>query len=223
MKAHTEWQEFLKEEINKDYYKNLVSFLNNEEKENKVIYPSKENIFNALSISPKDIKVVILGQDPYHGVNQAHGYSFSVKKGITLPPSLKNIYKEIENEFGYKMSKTNGDLTPWVNQGVMLLNSILTVRKGEASSHKNQGWEIFTDKIISSLASNYNNIVFMLWGAYAKGKTSLAKKNNNLILTSPHPSPFSVHSGFFGNNHFKLANEFLKANNKEEINWQIKD
>lgn len=223
MKAHKDWELLIKDETNKDYYKNLIGFLKKEEADNQIIYPAKENIFNALSISPKDIKVVILGQDPYHGVNQAHGYSFSVKKGINLPPSLKNIYKEIENEFNYEMSKKNGDLTPWVNQGVMLLNSILTVRKGEPSSHKNQGWEFFTDKIISSLADNYNDIVFMLWGSYAKGKMDLAKKNNNLILTSPHPSPYSAHNGFFGNNHFKLANDYLKSKNKQEIDWQIKD
>lgn len=221
MQAHEDWKIFLKEEINKPYYKDLTQILKEEKRESKIIYPPQEEIFNALSLSPKDIKVIILGQDPYHGLNQAHGFSFSVKENIPLPPSLKNIYKEIENEFGYKMSSSNGNLIPWVKQGVFLLNSILTVRKGEPSSHKNIGWEIFTDKIISTISDNYSNKVFLLWGAFAKGKESLVKKNNHLVLSSAHPSPYSAHSGFFGNNHFVKTNQYLKEHNFTEIDWKI--
>lgn len=223
MKAHNDWKPFLQEEITKPYYKELSNFLTEQENNNKKIYPEKKNWFNALSVSPENIKVIIIGQDPYHGENQAHGYSFSVEKGVKIPPSLVNIYKEIETEFGYEMSKKNGNLTPWVEQGVMLLNAVLTVEKGSPASHKGKGWEIFTDKIISSLSENFENKVFLLWGAFAQGKQELIDSKKHLILKSAHPSPYSASNGFFGNNHFKKTNEYLKSKGLEEINWQIKD
>lgn len=223
MKAHVDWKEYLEEEITKDYYKNLKNFLKNEINQGKIIYPKQENWFNALSISPKDIKVIILGQDPYHGENQAHGFSFSVEKNIKLPPSLKNIYLEIEKEFGYKMSTKNGNLIPWIDQGVLLLNSILTVEKNKPGSHKNQGWEIFTDKIISILSVNFEHKVFLLWGNFAINKEKLIDHNKHLILKSPHPSPFSAYNGFFGNNHFLITNQYLQQHLQKEINWIIQD
>lgn len=223
MKAHNDWKQFLQQEINKPYYKELSNFLIGEENNNKKIYPEKKNWFNALSVSPEDIRVIIIGQDPYHGENQAHGYSFSVEKGVKIPPSLVNIYKEIESEFGCEMSKKNGNLTPWVEQGVMLLNAVLTVEKGLPASHKGKGWEIFTDKIISSLSENFENKVFLLWGAFAQGKQNLIDSKKHLVLKSAHPSPYSAANGFFGNNHFKKTNEYLKSKGLKEIDWQIKD
>lgn len=218
MIPHQNWKAYLEEEFKKDYFKNLTIFLK-EELKNKTVYPPKEDWYNALSLAPENVKVVIIGQDPYHGPNQAHGLSFSVKKGVRLPPSLQNIYKEIEAEFGIKMS-TSGDLSAWLNQGVLLLNSVLTVQASNAGSHQKQGWEIFTDEIIKILSNEYEHIVFMLWGAFAISKSNLINANKHLILTSPHPSPFSVHRGFFGNNHFKKANEYLEKNGKIPINWQ---
>lgn len=223
MKAHNDWKPFLQEEIQKPYYNSLSNFLIEQEKNNKKIFPEKKNWFNALSVSPKDVKVVIIGQDPYHGENQAHGYSFSVEKGVKAPPSLVNIYKEIESEFGYEMSKKNGNLTPWVEQGVMLLNAVLTVEKGIPAAHKGKGWEMFTDKIIESLSQNFENKVFLLWGAFAQGKQNLIDDKKHLVLKSAHPSPYSAANGFFGNNHFKKANDYLKSKGIEEINWQIKE
>jgi uracil-DNA glycosylase len=221
MKANDEWKIFLQEEINKQYYINLVNFLKKEMNE-YTVYPPKEEWFNCLKLAPKDIKVVIIGQDPYINPNQAHGFSFSVPENIAPPPSLLNIYKEIENEYNITMSKKNGNLLPWVNQGVLLLNSILTVRKGESASHKNKGWELFTDQIIKTLSDSFSPKVFILWGAFAKTKINLIDENKNLILTSVHPSPMSAYQGFFGNQHFIKANNFLIENNIEPINWQIK-
>jgi len=221
MKAHPEWEKFIRQELEKPYYIQLKNFLKNEMK-TKTVYPLPENWFNALSVSPEKIKVIIMGQDPYHGDNQAHGFSFSVQKGIAVPPSLINIYKEIAREFNIEMSKKNGDLTPWVEQGVMLLNSILTVERNVAASHRGQGWEIFTDKIIQTLSDNFEHKVFMLWGKYAIGKQDLIDKNRHLVLTAAHPSPLA-RGAFDGNNHFIKANEYLQKNNMEPINWQIKD
>lgn len=222
MKAHPNWIPLIKNEIYKDYYLNLTKFLK-KELENYEIVPKSQDWFNSLSLDPLKIKVVILGQDPYYNQSQAHGFSFSVPQGISIPPSLMNIYKEIENELNIKMPTKNGNLLPWVNQGVLLLNSILTVRKNAPLSHANEGWEQFTDKIIHEVSNQNNPKVFLLWGKYAKSKVGLINPKNNLILTSPHPSPRSADYGFFGNNHFLLTNKFLKENNLEPINWLIQD
>lgn len=187
----------------------------------KVIFPDVKNIFNAFNINEENIKCVIVGQDPYHNVGQANGYSFSVPKGTKVPPSLKNIYKEIENEYNYRMNFQNGCLNNWVNQGVVLLNSTLTVELNKPNSHKKYGWEFLTDNYIKHLSDTKNNLVFLLWGDYAKSKSSLVDQKNHLILTSAHPSPFSAYRGFFGNNHFLLTNKYLQQHNIEEINWQI--
>ncbi len=220
---HSKWIDFLKEEVDKEYYKNIQSFLKKEEEKKKIIFPTKENIFKTFDISPDEIKVIIIGQDPYHGENQANGLAFSVEKGERIPPSLRNIFKEIETEFGFEMSKKNGDLTPWLLQGVLLLNTILTVEKANPGSHKDIGWNIFTDAIIEKISNNFDKKIFILWGAHAIKKEQIIDKNKHLILTSNHPSPFSAYRGFFGNNHFKKANEFLIKNNKKPINWQILD
>lgn len=220
--AHINWAKYLEEEIKKDYFKNILNKLDIEKNNGKIIYPEKEKWFNVLNMNPDDIKVVIIGQDPYHGENQAHGYSFSVQKGIKIPPSLKNIYKEIEREFNIEMSQTNGDLTSWIEQGVFLLNTILTVEKSNPSSHKNIGWDKFTDKLIEIISDNYENVVFLLWGKFAESKKHLIKSEKHLILISAHPSPYSAHN-FFGNNHFLLTNNYLKSKKIKEINWIIKD
>jgi uracil-DNA glycosylase len=215
------WKPYLEEETKKPYFVELKKFLVEQKNAGKVIYPKPENIYTAFNIAPENVKVVILGQDPYHGENQAHGMSFSVLPGVKPPPSLKNIYKEIEQEFNYKMDEKNGYLMPWAEQGVMLINSVMTVEASNPASHKGMGWETFTDKVIHTLSDNFEHIVFMLWGSYAKAKSSLIDNKKHLILTSAHPSPFSAYNGFFGNNHFKKANEYLKANGHEEINWKI--
>lgn len=212
-----DWKELIENEFKQEYYKKISLFLKSEYSSNKEIYPPPSLIYNALSISPKNISVIIVGQDPYHNPGQANGLSFSVNKNIVLPPSLKNIYKEIENEYGRKMPN-HGDLTEWKNQGVLLLNTSLTVEKNKPASHSKIGWQIFTDKIISSLSNIYKNNVYILWGNHAKEKLSLIDKENNLILTSAHPSPFSA-TKFFNNNHFKLTNEYLVKNNKKPIDW----
>lgn len=220
--GHTNWNNYLSDEIKKDYFKNILNNLETEIKRGKIIYPDKKNWFNVLNMNPENIKVVIIGQDPYHGENQAHGYSFSVRKGIKIPPSLKNIYSEIEKEYNYTMSKTNGDLTPWIEQGVFLLNSILTVEKEKPASHKQIGWDKFTDFLIKVISENCENVVFLLWGKFAESKKVLINSSKHLVLISAHPSPFSAHN-FFGNNHFILTNKYLKEKNKTEISWQIKD
>lgn len=222
MKAHENWIPLIKQEINKEYYLNLIKFLKEDLKKYDIL-PDSDNWFSSLSIDPLKIKVIILGQDPYYNYSQAHGFSFSVPNGIMPPPSLLNIYKEIENEFKIKMSRKNGNLMPWVNQGVLLLNSILTVRKNQPLSHANIGWETFTDKIIYEISQQKNPKAFLLWGKYAKSKIKLINPNNNLILTSTHPSPRSADYGFFGNNHFILTNKFLQNNEIEPIDWTIND
>ena len=216
-----DWDNLLVDEFQKEYYLKIREFLKKEYKE-QTIYPSMYDIFNALkTTSYKDVKVVILGQDPYHNPGQAHGMSFSVKEGITPPPSLLNIYQEIENEFGYDMPKDYGYLMSWANQGVLLLNTVLTVRENNPQSHKNCGWEIFTDKVIELLNERPEPIVFLLWGSNAKNKKPLITNKNHLILESVHPSPLSAYRGFFGCNHFIKANEFLIKNNSTPINWKI--
>ena len=216
-----DWDNLLVDEFQNEYYLKIRDFLKKEYKE-QTIYPSMYDIFNALkTTSYKDVKVVILGQDPYHNPGQAHGMSFSVKEGITPPPSLLNIYQEIENEFGYDMPKDYGYLMSWANQGVLLLNTVLTVRENNPQSHKNCGWEIFTDKVIELLNERPEPIVFLLWGSNAKNKKPLITNKNHLILESVHPSPLSAYRGFFGCNHFIKANEFLIKNNLTPINWKI--
>ena len=216
------WQELLEEEFDKSYYQILRKYLI-KEYSTKVIYPDKYDIFNALKFTDyNDVKIVILGQDPYHGPNQAHGLSFSVKKGVKTPPSLLNIYKELENDLGCYIPN-NGYLESWAKQGVLLLNTVLTVRAHEANSHKNIGWEIFTDKIISLLNDRKDHIVFILWGRPSINKTKLITNPQHFIITSPHPSPLSAYRGFFGSKPFSKANDFLKSINKKPINWQIEN
>lgn len=215
------WDILLKDEFEKPYYLNLRKFLANEYK-TQTIYPNMNDIFNALKYTDyQNVKVVILGQDPYHQPNQAHGLCFSVKKGVNPPPSLQNMYKEIHAEYGYPIPN-HGELTYWAEQGVLMLNTVLTVRESQPNSHKGMGWEIFTDDIITLLNQRPEPMVFLLWGANARAKTKLITNPAHLVLTSAHPSPLSAYNGFFGNNHFKKANEFLKSNGMTEIDWQIR-
>ena len=219
VKIEQSWKDVLSAEFEKDYFKNLTEFVRNEYLSGKVIYPEPKNIFNAFNLCPLDkVKVVIIGQDPYHEPHQAHGLCFSVESGVDLPPSLINIYKEIESDLGRK-SITNGDLSSWANQGVLLLNSTLTVRAHSAASHSGKGWETFTDAVIRSVAQNRNHIVYMLWGSFAQKKAEFVSAQENLILKSAHPSPLSAYRGFFGNHHFSRANEYLVANGATPIEW----
>lgn len=215
------WDILLKDEFGKPYYLNLRKFLVQEYK-SQTIYPHMNDIFNALKYTDyKDVKVVILGQDPYHQPNQAHGLCFSVKKGVNPPPSLQNMYKEIYAEYGYPIPQ-HGELTYWAEQGVLMMNTVLTVRESQPNSHKGMGWEIFTDNVISLLNRRPEPMVFLLWGANARAKKKIITNPNHLVLESAHPSPLSAYNGFFGNGHFKKANEFLKSNGLTEIDWQIK-
>lgn len=212
------WYELLKPELISQQFKNLQDFLT-EEYNTKKIYPTPENVFNALNlVKYNDVKVVIIGQDPYHQPGQAHGLSFSVQNGIKLPPSLVNIYKEIENEIG-KKSCTNGDLTAWAKQGVLLLNSVLTVRDSQPNSHKNMGWEKITSSVVELLSKREKPVVFLLWGANAIAIGKNIDRSKHLVLTCAHPSPLSAYNGFFGCNHFVKANEFLIKNNETPIEW----
>lgn len=220
VKIEESWQDKLQEEFEKDYFKNLAKFVRNEY-QNKTVYPLPENIFKAFELCPfNNVRVVILGQDPYHGPHQAHGLCFSVQAGIQNPPSLKNIFKEIVNDLGLKMSGS-GDLTPWARQGVFLLNATLTVLAGQAGSHQHKGWEEFTDAVIKTISSKKENVVFLLWGAYAQSKKELIDENKHLILTAPHPSPLSAHRGFLGCQHFSQSNKYLTNNNQKEIIWNV--
>ena len=217
-----DWGDLLNDEFNKEYYQTLRNFLTTEYK-TKTIYPDKYDIFNALHFtSYADVKVVILGQDPYHGPGQAHGLSFSVNPGIKIPPSLLNIYKELNSDLGCYIPN-NGYLKKWADQGVLLLNTSLTVRAGEANSHKNIGWEIFTDRIISLVNEKEDPVVFLLWGNNAIKKKNLITNKKHLILTSAHPSPLSASRGFFGSKPFSKINNFLISVNKEPIDWQIEN
>lgn len=216
------FKNIIEEESKKDYYKKLHEFVINEYN-TKTIFPPKEKIFYALQTTPYDkVKVVIIGQDPYHGVGEAHGMCFSVNPGIKIPPSLMNIYKELNRDLGCKIPN-NGYLVKWARQGVLLLNSVLTVEKDKPASHQNKGWEIFTDRIIEELNKSQTPIVFLLWGSFAKQKAHLITNKKHLILTSSHPSPFSVKYGFEGCSHFSKANKFLASNNLTPIDWQIDD
>ena len=216
------WDDLLREEFSKDYYLRLREFLK-QEYSTKTIYPNMNDIYNALKYtSYEDVKVVILGQDPYHGEGEAHGLAFSVKKGIAIPPSLRNIYKELNTSLSCYIPN-NGYLEKWAKQGVLLLNTALTVQKDNANSHSGKGWEILTDAIIKKVNQKSQPVVFMLWGNNAKSKAWFVDQSKHLVLTSVHPSPLSASRGFFGCNHFKLANEFLTKNGLKEIDWQIEN
>ena len=217
VKIHPSWKAALEPEFTKEYWESLTTFVRNEYT-TQTVYPHALNIFNAFDLCPFDkVKVVIVGQDPYHGVGQAHGLSFSVKDGMALPPSLKNIYKEIENDLGITPS-SSGDLSRWAKQGVLMLNSVLTVGAGRPASHAGKGWEQFTDAVIEALNAKRKNIVYLLWGKYAQTKGLVINKEQNLVLTSGHPSPYSV-SLFFGRHHFSKCNEYLVANSMSPIDW----
>jgi uracil-DNA glycosylase len=219
IKIDNSWKEALKEEFTKEYFVRLTDFVRNEYKGTTPIYPPARLIFNAFDHCPfNDVKVVILGQDPYHGAGQANGLCFSVNKGVPFPPSLNNIFKEIESDTGTPVPQ-DGDLTRWSDQGVLLLNATLTVRASQAGSHQKRGWEEFTDAAIRELATKRDNIVFILWGSYAQKKGAFIDRSRHLVLTSPHPSPLSAYQGFFGNHHFSKANEYLKEHGKETIIW----
>lgn len=216
---NNDWDDILKHEFTKEYYLKLREFLKSEYSTRK-IYPPMHDIFNALRYtSYSDTRVVILGQDPYHGVGQAHGLCFSVLPGVKFPPSLQNIFKELNSEYGMSPPLT-GELTGWARQGVLLLNTTLTVREGQPQSHKGQGWEILTDRIISILSEKEEPVVFILWGGNARAKKALIKGTSHLVLECAHPSPLSAYNGFFGCNHFITANQFLKEHNLPIINWE---
>ncbi|GHU51517.1 uracil-DNA glycosylase 2 [Clostridia bacterium] len=215
------WDDLLKEEWEKPYYTELREFLKDEYK-NYNIYPNMHDIFNALKYTAyEDVKAVILGQDPYHGAGQAHGLCFSVKRGVKPPPSLLNVYAEIASDTGVTFDKSFGELTEWTRNGVLLLNTILTVREGSPQSHKGRGWEILTDKIISLLNERETPVVFLLWGANAKAKRELITNPRHFLLTAAHPSPLSAHNGFFGCRHFSKANEFLTKKGQATIDWRL--
>ncbi len=212
------WKEALMPEFSKDYFIRLTDFVRKEYHETTV-YPPGKLIFNAFNLCPFDkVKVVIIGQDPYHGPGQAHGLCFSVNDGIQPPPSLVNIFKEINSDLG-KPIPQSGNLTRWAKQGVLLLNATLTVRAHQAGSHQRRGWEEFTDAVIRKLAEEKSNLVFILWGSYAQKKGAFIDRNKHLVLTSVHPSPLSAYNGFFGNHHFSLANDYLVKNGKTAIDW----
>lgn len=215
-----QWDILLKGEFEKPYYRQLREFLK-AEYNTYTIYPGMYDIFNALKLtSYEDVKAVILGQDPYHEPGQAHGLAFSVKEGTALPPSLKNIYKELNTDLGIPISE-KGDLTKWAEQGVLLLNTALTVRRGQANSHRGKGWEIFTDRIIEVMNMREKPVVFILWGANARAKTALITNPAHKVLTCAHPSPLSAHNGFFGCRHFSKCNEFLMQNGIDAIDWSL--
>lgn len=216
------WLRVLGDELNEPYFAELESFLAKEKKQNTV-YPPEPLIFNAFARTPfKKVKVVILGQDPYHGEGQAHGLSFSVPNGIKRPPSLVNVFKEIKSDLGIEPS-TSGNLERWADQGVFLLNAILTVRSGKAGSHRNNGWEDFTNKVIETLSAKHENLVFMLWGNYAQAKRTLIDTEKHKVLETSHPSNFSANKGFFGSKHFSKANEHLRQNGLKPIDWSVRE
>tara|TARA_B100000676_G_scaffold64995_1_gene64645 strand:- start:1250 stop:1927 length:678 start_codon:yes stop_codon:yes gene_type:complete len=220
IKIHESWLKYIEAEFDKEYMRNVKESILNFKESGKIIYPKNNEIFNAINLTEFDkTKVIILGQDPYHGPEQAHGLSFSVKNGIKPPPSLLNIFKEIEFDLSIRVDKENGNLTRWAKQGVLLLNSLLTVEKGKPLSHKEIGWEILTDKIIEVLTQNRKNLVFILWGSHARSKKNLISKNENLIIESAHPSPLSAHRGFIGSKPFSRTNDYLIKNNMNPINW----
>ena len=227
---HASWQAVIGDEFNKPYMQSLRTFLQHEKAAGKTIYPPSALIFNAFNHTPfEQVRVVIIGQDPYHGQDnkgqaQAHGLSFSVPQGVALPPSLQNIFKEISADLNIKMgAKINpkGDLTPWAEQGVLLLNATLTVEQAKAGSHQNKGWEQFTDAAIAALNAQRENLVFVLWGSYAQKKGAFIDENRHLVLKSVHPSPLSAHRGFFGNHQFSSINQYLIEHGQAAIDWQL--
>lgn len=214
---HDSWKPFLESEFNKPYFQELSRFLANAYS-TKTIFPKKTQVFRAFTTDLNQVKVVILGQDPYHTPGAAHGLAFSVPDTAPIPPSLQNIYKEIDNEYGEHHNQT-GNLKSWQSQGVLLLNNVLTVEAHQAGSHRGKGWEIFTEATIKYLNETRPHLVFMLWGRDARSKAPLLDKDKHLVLESPHPSPLSAYHGFFGNNHFRLCNDFLRSHNETEIIW----
>ncbi|MBE6153882.1 MAG: uracil-DNA glycosylase [Firmicutes bacterium] len=222
MMIGNKWDEILKEEFEKDYFKELMKFVDNEYK-TKTIYPYFPNVFNALKYTDYDnVKVVIIGQDPYHGMGEAHGLSFSVLEGVNKPPSLRNIFKELRDDLGIE-EPNHGNLESWTREGVMLLNAVLTVEKDKPASHQGKGWETFTDEVIKKVNEKTEPVVFLLWGSFAKSKKELITNPIHCVIESAHPSPFSAYKGFFGTKPFSKTNEFLKNNNIKEINWEIKN
>ncbi|MET0243902.1 MAG: uracil-DNA glycosylase [Flavitalea sp.] len=215
------WKQELKSEFSKPYFAEIVNFLKLEKQSGKIIYPPGKLIFNAFDITPfNKVKVVILGQDPYHGPGQAHGLSFSVQDGVPPPPSLVNIYKEINSDLGAPITR-RGNLTKWAEQGVLLLNATLTVRAGEANSHSKIGWHEFTNAVIKRISEDKEHVVFLLWGKFAQDKQTLIDANKHLILKSAHPSPLSAHNGFLGNKHFSQANDYLVRHALDPIDWSV--
>ncbi len=219
VKIEPSWKKILEPEFEKDYFRELTKFVK-DEYQNGRVYPPPKFLFRAFDLTPfDDVKVVILGQDPYHGDGQANGLCFAVNQGIKLPPSLQNIYKEIKSDTGSDPVFAGGDLEEWAKQGVLLLNATLTVRAGQAGSHQNQGWEQFTDAVVKILSEKKENLVFILWGAYAQKKGAVVDEERHLVIRSPHPSPFSAYSGFFGSQPFTKCNYYLEFNGKEPIKW----
>jgi len=218
VKIEESWKEILHDEFEKPYFAQLIEFVKSEYSQHQIFPPGKE-IFNAFNLCPFDeLKVVIIGQDPYHGPGQAHGLCFSVKEGVDFPPSLRNIFKEINDDLGTPVPRS-GDLIRWAKQGVFLLNATLTVRAHSAGSHQKKGWETFTDEVIRNVSLKKENVVFLLWGAYAQQKKELIDQTKHFILESVHPSPLSASRGFFGNHHFSRANQFLQSKGLEPVNW----
>lgn len=219
-KIHPSWLNRLQNEFNSDYFKELTDFLTKERSEFQ-IYPDSEATFEAFNLTPfENVKVVILGQDPYHGPNQAHGLSFSVKKGVKQPPSLKNIFKELSNDLNISPPE-HGDLTNWAKQGVLLLNATLTVKAQTPGSHQKKGWEKFTDRVISIISEERENLVFVLWGKYAQDKGAVIDSKKHFIISSPHPSPFAAHRGFFESKPFSKTNDFLQSKGINPVDWKL--
>ncbi|GAB3489357.1 uracil-DNA glycosylase [Marinomonas epiphytica] len=221
MTLPNDWATYLSEEHNKAYFLELNNFLDTQRAQGKVIYPAEESYFSALELTSfEQLKVVIIGQDPYHGAGQAHGLAFSVQPGIKVPPSLLNIYKELQSDLQIPMAN-HGNLVSWASQGVLLLNSILTVEESKAGSHQNKGWEVYTDKIIEVINQHHSGVVFLLWGAYAQKKGQIIDRERHCVLETVHPSPLSARRGFLGCGHFSKANEYLQSQGKQAIDWSL--
>ncbi len=221
VKLEESWKQALAPEFGSDYMRALKDFLTEEKRAGKHIFPKGAEYFRALDLTPLDaVKVVILGQDPYHGQGQAHGLCFSVQPGVRIPPSLANIYKEMESDLGIPPAR-HGHLESWARQGVLLLNSVLTVEEGRAASHQGRGWERFTDAVIRAVNERCDHVVFMLWGSYAQKKASFVDTSRHLVLKAPHPSPLSAHNGFFGSRHFSKANDWLVKQGREPVEWRL--